>query len=229
MSQEFPFEVDPEVRALFAGRNLDDLTPADLNPPAAPLTADEAAALFAALNIRILDGRAAASERAGLIGRLHRENPQQWTQSAIGAAAGISQAAVSKALKTTPGRLALEENHTGPYLIGRMVGLAIHLSDRHRGMRCERHAWKIAEGGLPPVAGVIGQLRAMLSHDLARPGIPDAYRTALADITAGLDDLAEYPSWPWSTADRGNTMLAQHHQSKWLTDELAQAGKRRAN
>jgi hypothetical protein len=95
---DLPFEPSDELRALFGDRDLDMLTPDDL-APVPPLPAEDARALFAALNARIEDGRAASGERAALMARLAHEN---WTQQAIAAAAGVSQAAVSKALRSTP-------------------------------------------------------------------------------------------------------------------------------
>lgn len=224
---DYPFEVDPEAAKLLEGQDMDELRPGDLVPAVPHLTRAEAAKLLADLGDRITDGRRAVSQRAGLIQRLHKEG---WIQSDIAATANMSQPAVSKALKTTPGRQALEENHSAPYLVGRLIGLAVHLSDRRKNLRCERAAWKLAEGNIQPLPSVIGQLRALLARDLALPGIPEAYRAAMADITSGLDDVAESPALlPWPMADRSSMILAQHHQSKWLTDELAAARKKSAS
>ncbi len=221
---DYPIDIDPEVAELLEGRDLDATALHDLT---GKLTPEEASEQFAALNTRIADGRAATADRLNLNRRLKSEG---WTQEAIGKAAGISQAAVSKALKTSPGRLALEENGTGPYLIGRMIGLAVHLSTRHEGMRCERQAWKLAEGGIPPHPTVIGQFEQALERDLKwKKGIPDAYRTAFADIKYRLADLAELPAVPWPLADQSNNILGQHHQSAWLTDEVAKERKRASN
>jgi hypothetical protein len=207
--------------------DLDELSREDTALPAGHLTEAEAAGLFAGLNARIADGRDATAERLHLIRRLKGEG---WTQEVIGNAAGISQAAVSKALRTTPGRLALEENGTGPYLIGRMIGLAVHLSGRYGGMRCERQADKLASGGIPPHPAVITQLEESLERDLKRgKGIPDAYRTAFDDIKYRLADLTELPPLPWPVASRSSSVIAQHHQSAWLTDEIARSRKKTAS
>jgi transcriptional regulator with XRE-family HTH domain len=192
--------------------------------PAGRLTEAEAAGLLAALGARIADGSDATAERLRLIRRLKGEG---WTQEAIAAAAGISQPAVSKALRTTPGLLALEEEGSGPYLIGRMIGLATHLSSRYEGLSCERQADKLARGALPPHPVVIGHLEQALERDLRRKGIPAAYRTAYDDIRYRLAGLAGLPPLPWPLADRGSSVIAQHHQSAWLTDEIAGSKKKR--
>lgn len=62
----------------------------------APLSRGEAVAMLSGLGARISAGRAGSAERAALMRRLAAEG---WTQDEIAAAAGISQAAVSKALR----------------------------------------------------------------------------------------------------------------------------------
>lgn len=223
---DLPFEASDELRALIGDRDLDTLRPEDLAPPPEPLAREAAAALLASFAARIDDGRMATVERAGLITRLDREG---WTQSEIAAAAGISQAAVSKALKSTPGSRALEECRTGPYLAGRLVGLALHLARHRRGTSCERYAEKIAEGGLPVLPAVLARLRALLSNDLAQPGVTGVYREELAEITSRLADLGEFPPPPWGTQGKWEMMLAEHHQSKALTDALENRARRKAN
>ena len=204
-------------------RGSDEPSSEDPALPAGHLTEAEAAGLFAGLNARIADGTAATAGRTDLIRCLKSEG---WTQEAIGKAAGISPDAVAKALKTTPGRLALEENGTGPYLIGRMIGLAVHLSAHHQGTRCERQADKLASGGIPPHPAVITQLEESLERDLKwNKSIPDAYRTAFTDIKYRLAGLTELPRLPWPTADRSTSVIAQHHQSAWLTDQLSRSRK----
>lgn len=217
---DLPFDAGDELRELIGDRDLDDLRPEDLAPPSEPLTPDAATVLLAGLAARIADGRAAASERAALITRLARE---RWTQDAIARAAGISQAAVSKALRSTPGSRALEECRTAPYLAGRLTGVALHLSSRRTGMGCERYADKIACGGVPPTATVISRLEALLSRDLGRPGIPGAYREAFAETAGRLAELGGFPPPPWPVQGQWEMMLGQHHQSKALTDALSGA------
>lgn len=223
---DLPFDASGELRALIGNRDLDGLRPEDLSPAAEPLTRPAAAALLAALAARIADGKSAGGERAELITRLGREN---WTQGEIAAAAGISQAAVSKALKSTPGSRALEECRTGPYLAGRLVGLALHLSGRRQGTSCERYAEKIAGGGLPVLPAVLARLQALLSRDLAQPGVPGVYREECAEITARLADLGEFPPLPWPVQGRWEMALAEHHQSKALTDALKHQARRKAS
>jgi hypothetical protein len=193
---DLPFEVSDEVRAFIGDRDLDSLTPEDLSPPSPPLEPEEARDQLAALAARIEDGRAATSERAELMGRLGREG---WTQGAIAKAAGISQAAVSKALRSTAGSRSLEHCRTAPYLIGRLIGLACHLSGNHQDMSCERLADKIASGGIPVTAVTLARLQGRLSRDLARPGVPEVYRMECAEISARLADLATIPPLPWPT------------------------------
>jgi transcriptional regulator with XRE-family HTH domain len=219
---DLPFDVSDELRELIGDRDLDELRPEDLAPPEEPLTPKAATVLLAALAARIADGRAAACERAALIARLAREN---WTQDAIAKAAGISQAAVSKALRSTPGSRSLEECRTAPYLAGRLTGVALHLSSRRSGMGCERYADKIARGGVPPAAPVIGRLEALLSRDLAKPGIPAPYREAYAEVTERLAEFSEFPPLPWPVQGQWEMMLGQHHQSKALTDALKERGR----
>ena len=200
--------------------------PEDLAPPAPPLPEEEAQARLTALAARIEDGWAASGERADLMARLAREG---WVQDAIAKAAGISQAAVSKALRSTPGSRALEECRTAPYLAGRLVGLACHLAGRHPGMASERQAGKIAEGGLPVTPVVLHRLQGLLSRDLARPGIPGVYRTQCAEITARLADLPGIPRWPWPLQDQWEFTLAQHHQSQAIRLALRHQARQRAN
>jgi hypothetical protein len=123
----------------------------------------------------------------------------------------------------SPGARSLEECRTGPYLIGRLVGLACHLAVRHPGASSERYADKIARGALPPVPQVIANLERMLARDLARPGTPAAYRAAADDIAGRLGELGTWPPAPWPLASPAASefVLGQHHQSKALTDTLA--------
>ncbi len=223
---DLPFEPGEELRALIGGRDLDSLRPEDLAPPPTPLPRDEAAAQLAELAARIEDGRAAGAERAALITRLARED---WTQADIAAAAGISQAAVSKALRSTPGSRSLQAYRTAPYLAGRLLGLALHLSRHQRGTACERYADKIARGGLPVLPSVLARLQGLLARDLARPGVPGAYREACAEISGHLADLGEFPPWPWPVQGQWDMMLGQHHQSKALTEALKRQAQTRAN
>ena len=124
----------------------------------------------------------------------------------------------------TAGSRSLAECRSGPYLIGRLVGLACHLADHRRNMRCDRYAHKIAGGGLPPAAGVIATLNGMLARDLARPGTPAACRAAAADIADRLGELEAWPALPWPPASHAASefVLGQHHQSKALSDALAE-------
>lgn len=122
---------------------------------------------------------------------------------------------------TTPGTRALEECRTGPYVIGRLVGLACHLADRRPGANYGRYADKIARGGLPPTPLVIATLNRMLGRDLARPGTPAAYRAAAADIASRLGELGAWPGpWPPASDAAAEFVLAQYHQSKALTDAI---------
>ncbi|MGH3201331.1 MAG: hypothetical protein ACRDP5_04645 [Streptosporangiaceae bacterium] len=123
----------------------------------------------------------------------------------------------------TRGARALAETLTGPYLLGRLVGLASHLAGRRPGASCDRYADKIARGGLPPLPAVIARLSGMLGRDLADPGTPAAYRAAAADITSRLGELEAWPTPPWPPASSASAefVLGQHHQSKALTDALA--------
>jgi hypothetical protein len=127
---------------------------------------------------------------------------------------------------STAGARSLQECRTGPYLIGRLVGLACHLADRRGGAHCDRYAHKIAGGGLPPVPGVIATLNGLLGRDLARPSTPAAYRTAAADIAGRLGELEAWPALPWPPGSpaAAQFVLAQHHQSKALSDALAERG-----
>ena len=123
----------------------------------------------------------------------------------------------------TPGARSLRECRTGPYLIGRLTGLACHLALHRPGASSEQYADKIARGGLPPFPQVIASLERMLARDLARPGTPAAYRAAVDDITGRLGELAMWPPVPWPVASPAASefVLGLHHQSKALTDALA--------
>jgi hypothetical protein len=104
--------------------------------------------------------------------------------------------------EATPGVRALAECRTGPYLLGRLVGLAGHLARRRPGASCERYADKIAGGGLPPFPLVIANLDGMLARDLARPGTPGR-----------LGELGAWPAAPWPSASTAaaDFLLGQHH------------------
>jgi hypothetical protein len=121
--------------------------------------------------------------------------------------------------QTTPGARALEERRTGPYLIGRLVGLACHLADHRPGASCDRYASKLASGGLPPVPAAIATLEGMLNRDLRRPGTPAAYRAAVEEIYALLGDLGEWQPAPWPLLSPASAdfVLGHHHQSAALT------------
>jgi hypothetical protein len=127
----------------------------------------------------------------------------------------------------TPGDGSLSECRTGPFLIGRLVGLACHLARRRPGASCGRYADKIAGGGLQPLPRVVATLRGMLARDLARPGTPGAYRAAAADIAEQFSALDVWPAAPWppASAAAAEFVLGQHHQSKALTDALADRGR----
>jgi hypothetical protein len=135
-------------------------------------------------------------------------------------------APLTGARAASAGARSLEDCRTGPYLIGRLVGLACHLADHRRGARCDRYAHKIAGGGLPPAAGVIATLNRMLGRDLGRPVTPAAYRAAAADIADRLGELEAWPALPWPPASlaAAQFVLGQHHQSKALSDAMAEGG-----
>jgi hypothetical protein len=125
----------------------------------------------------------------------------------------------------TPGQRSLREVSTGPYLAGRLVGLAIslaaHLADRQHPASCERYAEKLARGGIPAGINAVGMLAGMVSRDIRehRADLPDAYYEAYLDISTRLDDLGAtgYPApWPPASPAAGEFVLGQHHQSAAL-------------
>ena len=125
----------------------------------------------------------------------------------------------------SPGRRSLAEVTTGPYLAGRLAGLAQHLGAWYdaRGTAgdCGRYADKIARGGLPPTLAVIGQLSGMVYASLRPCEVPATYRDVYRDITARIAELAEpYPAPPWTTAGQGEFVLGLHHQSAALAQDV---------
>jgi hypothetical protein len=80
-----------------------------------------------------------------------------------------------------------------------------------------RQADKLAGGGIPVTDITLGRLRHLLGKDLARPGVPAVYREEMAEITARLDEAGALPPQPWTLPQRGEAVLAQHHQSAALT------------
>lgn len=216
---DFPLDL-PEI---LQGHDLDAMDPAELVPV---ISREDGTAQLAALGARIADGEAASLERADLIARL---KAQHWTQQEIAAAAGISQAAVSKSLASTPGARALASSRSVPYLAGRMLGVALHLARTRNGLASERLADKMAGHRHPVTDATVGQLRHLLRKDLARPGVPAAYAAELADITARLDEAGPVGTLPGTLAARSEMMLAEHHQAAALTRAVAAARKGAAN
>jgi hypothetical protein len=123
----------------------------------------------------------------------------------------------------TPGRRSLREVTTGPYLAGRLVGLALHLAGRYpRLASCEQYAGKLARGGTPAGINAVGVLAGMVSRDIRehRGELPGAYFEAYLDISTRLGDLGltGYPApWPPASQAAGEFVLGQHHQSAALT------------
>jgi hypothetical protein len=184
---------------------------------ASPLDRDTAAAMLADLGEQVGVGKSGGAERAALMRRLAAED---WTQDEIARAAGISQAAVSKALRSAP------PSHSSPsvlYLRGRVLGIALHLSGHHSDASCGNLALKLAYGGAPVTPVTLAQLTRLLRRDLTAPGVPAAYGDALAEVQAQLreNDAAAPPAA--TTAEQWELMLGQHQQSSALTRTL-QAG-----
>ena len=218
-------DVEPglDIPEILQGRDLEEVDLADLIPD---VSREDAAAALADLGARIADGEAARMERADLFGRLAaQQGAARWTHQQIADAAGISQAAVSKSLAGTPGSRALAESHSVPYLVGRMMGVALHLARFRTAVAAGRTAEKLYSGGIPATTVTVQRLRRLLEKDLAAAGVRVAYREEMADICARLDDVGPLPPPPWLGRAREEMILAQHHQAAALTRALASAAK----
>ena len=202
-----------DLPEILDGRDLEATDPADLMPR---ISRDDGTALLGALGARISDGEAAHRERATLIATLAG---QGWTQAEIAAAAGLSQQAVSKSLRTSPGERALAALVSEPYLCGRLIGVALHFA-RTRKTTSERAAEKLYERGVPVTDITVARLRQLLSADL-RGSVPGTYAAALEDITGRLDASGGLPPLPWSAAQHAEMVLGQHHQSHALTQAIS--------
>lgn len=165
--------------------------------------------VLAELSAQVNAGQAAGAERAEVMRRLHQAG---WTQDQIAAAAGISQAAVSKALRSGTG------TGTAPSVLrlrGQVLGIALHLSSHHRA-QCGNLALKLAYGGAPVTAVSLGKLLALLRCDLQAPGIPGKYGEALEGVLAALE-AADNDAPPATTPGELLEMAyGQHTQSRAL-------------
>jgi hypothetical protein len=174
------------LRELFAGRDLDEVSPDDLGYP----SRDEIRARLASLAGIVRDGEEAKLRRAAVMRLARAADRDYWTQERLADAGAVTQAAVSKALAGAPRPPASSQM---PYLIGRLVAVAEAAAgnlDRGAG----RLAGKMLTGRWPVTPASIGILSQLMEHDLAQrsrhclPGTPLLRETA-AEITAALASL----------------------------------------
>ncbi len=118
-----------------------------------------------------------------------------WTQDRIARIADMSQPAVSKQVAkyavddpAPPMAFALDQ-YDGPWLEGRLWGLAEAVADTLDGAHCARYVDALARGRRRFTPRGVDQLRRLLEEDLRlrRAELPDCFRAAYDEIGRGLD------------------------------------------
>lgn len=172
---------------------------------------DAIAVEIARLTEIIKAGEEAQKDRAALMRSAYGRDPQRWSQTWLAQQAGVSQAAVSKAIKT-PGEKNLEQHTEPAYLVGRLLGVANRLG-AHRPQRAvsslDRLTDKFVEEKTPVTPETLRQLRRMIDGNLTDSEHHVPLKEALADINAKLPSL---PTLPNDAQTRTRLLLGFDHQ-----------------
>lgn len=175
---------------------------------------DALAMEIARLSEIVAEGETAKTARADLIRRAHGRDPQRWTQTWLAQQAGISQAAVSKMLRT-PGERNLEEETDPAYVVGRLLGVANHmaLGGRHRTpQHLGQLTDKLFEEKMPINPGTLGQLRLLIDKQMRGP-LSDLFHTVYQAVLDDIDGrLTGLPTLGPGTQTRLSLILGFDHQ-----------------
>jgi len=165
------------------------------NAPRNPetLTEEQAERMLAGMNEVIRAGEEMRKLRAEMIKLFVGFG---WTQDRIARLTDMSQPAVSKQVTKygvgdplPPMGLSLDQ-HDGPWLEGRLWGLAEEISERFDDTaRCSRYVNAIARGKRRFTPQNVDELRRLLEEDLRlhQAELPSSYRDAYDEISRGLD------------------------------------------
>lgn len=159
-------------------------------------------------------GETAKTTRADLFRQAHRRDPKRWTQTWLAEQAGISQAAVSKALKL-PGERSLEEENDPVYLVGRLLGLgqqvAGYYGSSHGSARpLARMVDKMIEEKMPLTSGTLRELLKQVRSNAGRYHRPNVAKETLEDIESRLPK--QMPAVDTSDKTRIRLLLGFDHQ-----------------
>lgn len=172
---------------------------------------DAIAVEIARLTEIIKAGEEAQRERAALMRSAYGRDPKTWSQTWLAQQAGISQVAVSKAIKL-PGEKNLEEHADPAYLVGRLLGVANRLG-AHRPQRAvsslNRLTDKLIEEKTPVTPETLRQLRRLIDRNITGAEHHVPLKETLADIDAKLSTL---PALPGDAKTRARLLLGFDHQ-----------------
>ncbi|MFI7353896.1 sigma-70 family RNA polymerase sigma factor [Streptomyces avidinii] len=163
------------------------------------LTEEQAVRMLAGMNEVIRAGEEMRKLRAEMIKLFAGFG---WTQDRIARIADMSQPAVSKQVAkhaaddpAPPMTLALGQ-YDGPWLEGRLWGLAEMVAETIDGARCARYVDALARGRKRFTPRSVDELRRLLEEDLRlrRAELPDDFRAAYDEIGRGLDDPPKGPA-----------------------------------
>lgn len=194
---------------------------------------------FDDLGRRVKDGEDAKAERARRLRRLHRDDPERWSQTRLAAMAGISQAAVSKSIRRSPGEIGLEECTDPAYVAGRVLGIATQIAERFLlkdGVPNHSHplratADKMLEERQPITSATLGILRAKIAKAI-ESNVRPTHRHVATLFTNQLADCVEKlaQEMPPVVGDQArNQVWIGHDQQRALFLARMRAAKPAAN
>ncbi|KOU21572.1 hypothetical protein ADK51_22510 [Streptomyces sp. WM6368] len=184
------------------------------------MTEEQASRILAGMNEVIRAGEEMRRLRAEMIKLFAGFG---WTQERIARIADMSQPAVSKQVAkhavddpAPPMALALDQ-YDGPWLEGRLWGLAEAVAETLDGARCARYVDALARGRKRFTPRGVDELRRLLEEDLRlrRAELPDGFRAAYDEIGRGFDVPPKAPAAataPVSSAASASVRRTLAHQ-----------------
>lgn len=195
-------EPDPLMAELY-----ESTSPSQIAPKA---DSDQLARDLADAARRVREGEAARERRAKLM-RIARG--AGWTQERIAEVAEVSQAAVSKILRQTPGEIAIEECNDPHYLLGRLLRIG---DDADPGIYSpDTIASRLFDGTRRVTPSTLAQLRRHIDRSITtrrRSG-----NLKFADLQEALDDIDtrvgdRQLTHPANLDEEMRMQLGWHHQ-----------------
>ena len=206
------------LRELLGDRDLDDLSPDDVRYPAH----HEIRARLAELTATVEAGEEAQRQRAAVMRLARAADRDYWTQDKLADAAGVSQAAVSKALAAAPRQ---PPDMRPAYLAGRLAALA-QAAAGDKG-RAGRLAEKMLAGTYPVTPASIATLIHLTGQDIrarrrARPVLAEELSQELAEVTALLEP-AIHEAVVMTVDNHADMFAGYDTQRRWLKGPAARA------